>query len=498
MVITVVGAALRFYALGTRSLWLDETLRDALATISWSRFTFLLWSSEPWMPLYHTFLRLWVYLGDSELLLRIPSAVSGIATIPVLYALGKRLFDRRTGEIAALLIALHTIHIEYSPQAVAYATLILFSALSSLCFLQAMARDRRQDWFAYAVVTALATYVHIFAILLVAAHCTALPFFRQKRAAERFLIAATLIAVMFTPLIRAASVPHPYGWRPGPGPRALLQIFCNFAGALPTVAGALIAGFYVVALRNAVGAFYEARAQAWASWGFLFSAAFVPLGLLLIVSFFKPLLVPRYAFVCLPAFVVLAAAGVARFPQDKSRIALGVFVAVALWHNFQYYTQFGREDWRQAVKHILAAAQPHDAVIIFPADGRMAYEYYAAHGSAGTARPDIVFPCWDRFFRVNGTYVFELTAAPIDDATFHAIGTVHLRLWILGNMTDSDPAFAQAFGKFLSLARANYPAVAEYQYQGLNLFLYSAASVDNKRRPGETDKRLTLSDSAWR
>lgn len=461
--ITVVGAGLRLYALGARSLWVDEALRYTLATISWPRFFFVLWSFEPWMPFYHILLRLWVHVGDSELLLRLPSAVFGIATIPVLYALGKQLFDRKIGEIAAILIALHTIHIDYSQQAVAYSMMILFCALSSLFFLQAMAKDRTRDWLAYTVITVLATYVHFFAILLVPAHCASLPFFGRKRAAKRFLIAAVLIGIAFIPLMcaaRVASAPAQYGWRPGVTPSALLRIFCAFAGALHTAAGALIAGLYAIALRSAVGAFNRARAECRrdrASWGFLFMTAFVPLGLLVLASFFRPLLVPRYILVGLPTFVVLVAAGIARLPQKSALVVMSSLLSLAVWQNYQYYTEFGREDWRQTVRYVLAAARPDDAIIVFPADARMAYEYCVTHGNAGVARPEIAFPRWDEFFRLNGTFVFDLTATPMDEGTLRAVRAVHPRLWIIGNMTDPDPAFPLAFRALVDSAHRAYP-----------------------------------------
>ena len=45
----------------------------------------------------HLLLRLWLYLGESEWILRSLSVVFGVATVPAVYILGMRLFGPKAG-----------------------------------------------------------------------------------------------------------------------------------------------------------------------------------------------------------------------------------------------------------------------------------------------------------------------------------------------------------------------------------------------------------------
>lgn len=73
------------------------------------------------MGTYHLLLWLWAHggprTGDGEAFLRIPSAVFAVATLPFIYFISARLFNRRVGLIAALLTTLNTFFIHYAQEA---------------------------------------------------------------------------------------------------------------------------------------------------------------------------------------------------------------------------------------------------------------------------------------------------------------------------------------------------------------------------------------------
>src|SRR5207237_10048583 len=90
----------------------------------------IVWKRHQNMIHYYAILHLWMRLGDSEFVVRALSALMGIATIPTLYALGTRLFGRRTGLIASTLLALNAFHIQWSQEARAYSLTVLLVSLS--------------------------------------------------------------------------------------------------------------------------------------------------------------------------------------------------------------------------------------------------------------------------------------------------------------------------------------------------------------------------------
>src|SRR5262249_33952265 len=108
--ITLCSMLLRFHALGAKSIWLDEGISIAIARLPWSQLLRVLWQREANMTLYYLLLRCWMTLGSSEGFIRALSVLFSVATVPLLYALGSRLFGRPAGLLAAWLLAINAYH----------------------------------------------------------------------------------------------------------------------------------------------------------------------------------------------------------------------------------------------------------------------------------------------------------------------------------------------------------------------------------------------------
>ena len=99
-------------------------------------------------------------LGHTALLLRLPSLIAGVLTIPLVYHLGLRTIGRRAGLIACAITALAPFQIYYSTEARAYAVMMLLASGSTLSLLLALDSSRRRWWVAYAVCCAGVIYTH--------------------------------------------------------------------------------------------------------------------------------------------------------------------------------------------------------------------------------------------------------------------------------------------------------------------------------------------------
>ena len=75
--------------------------------------------------------------GTARARLRLPSAVFGVLTIPLVYALGRTIRDHRLGIVAALLFAISPFQVWYSQEARGYSLLTLgaTSAMLGVAFL---------------------------------------------------------------------------------------------------------------------------------------------------------------------------------------------------------------------------------------------------------------------------------------------------------------------------------------------------------------------------
>src|SRR4051795_7902392 len=113
--LTVLAALLRFLTLGVQAYHHDEivtasrVLRDgfghAMDAVGFSE-------SAP--PLYYALAWVWTQLfGTGEVGLRSLSALAGVATVPVAYLIGRELRTRRTGLLAAALVAVNPMLLWY-------------------------------------------------------------------------------------------------------------------------------------------------------------------------------------------------------------------------------------------------------------------------------------------------------------------------------------------------------------------------------------------------
>jgi len=108
-------------------------------------------------------------LGDDTVWIRLPSLVLGTATVPVVYALGRRALSPGAGLVAAALVAVSPFAIYYSAEARAYATLAFLVALSTLLLLKALEGRRPGWWAAYAATACAVLYTHYTGAIPVAA-----------------------------------------------------------------------------------------------------------------------------------------------------------------------------------------------------------------------------------------------------------------------------------------------------------------------------------------
>ena len=132
--IVLLGAALRFYAIGDKSVWLDEAYSIWLADQPTMEMWRWLVRIDHHPPLYYSLLHVWqMYFGDAQGTVRMLSAMCGTLAIPLLYSTGRTLFDDSTGILAALILALSPFHVRFAQEVRMYALLALTAALAFAC-----------------------------------------------------------------------------------------------------------------------------------------------------------------------------------------------------------------------------------------------------------------------------------------------------------------------------------------------------------------------------
>ena len=458
----IMSAALvlRLLYLGRKSLWLDETASVEMARMDWPSFVHELAHAELHhganMTLYHLLLRRWVLLGDSEWLLRSLSVIFSLATLPVLYALGTRLFGRRVGLVSALLLAVNAFHVKYAQEARSYSLLVLLLTVASWLFVESIEKSRVQHWVGYVLTSVLALYSHFFAAFVVLAHWVSLLFVRDRKVPWTALAASTLaIGLLVLPLalyiLRVGS--DPLEWVQPPGAGAMRGVLFAFAGGSDGAGWLFLVACLggVVAHRTWLSG--AARAESWYL-GFVVAWLLVPLLTVLALSRIQPMFVDRYLIICLPAFILLAALGLSSISNPRVfAVALAVMMVVSTFRVFHYYEKSSREDWRDATQYILTHAEAGDALVFFRPHVRRCYEYYRER-LIDAPRVTIDVP------------IAEESPSAV---AFDQLKSRYRRVWVVLSHAPSD-----TIRRLRELAQARYAVVEERQFLGVEVLQYRA------------------------
>ncbi len=400
--IILLSLALYLYALEAKSLWYDE-----LATLTCSGWggtwadvirRSLTIPATPKPPLYFFVTSLFVLLGDRVWLLRLPAAVFGALTVPLLYVLVRRLVDRQTGLLAALLLALAPFYVRYGQEARMYTMLTFLSLLCLYLFCRAIDSTRWRWWLALALAGAAGLYVHLFALLplgviglyglvlwLWPATRARLPFRRRQMLAVPILV-LLFFAPMIPAFVRGLVQAEGLGGTAAPDWTAsmLVDALRLWSGGGNT--GLVVYGLLLVLAAAVLAARRPALLLAALAWLLL------PVLLVLVLPFGQAARI-RYFTFGLPIYLALVAYGLrlalgwvaarAR-PRQAAWAGLGLAVTIGLALLFAlnapglaaYYAET-KQNWRDVSRHVYERAQPGDIVYVRHIYHKTGFLFYA-------------------------------------------------------------------------------------------------------------------------
>lgn len=120
-------------------------------------------------PLYFVLSWLAVKLGSAPELIRLPALLAGVATIPSIFILGRRLIGPLPALLSAAVVAFSPFLINNSGEGRGYSTMLLALVLAALCLLQVRDGRGRGWWIGWALLSCAALYSHYTAIFVIAA-----------------------------------------------------------------------------------------------------------------------------------------------------------------------------------------------------------------------------------------------------------------------------------------------------------------------------------------
>jgi mannosyltransferase len=468
-----LAAVLRFHSLAAKSFWFDEGVSVAIARLDWYNFARILWRREANMSLYYFLLHFWLYFGGSEFFVRALSVLFAVASVPVIYLLGRRLFDSRVGLIAAVLLAVNAYHVQYSQDARSYSLMVFLCLLSSLYFLKSLSEPSRRNRLAYVLSSALAVYAQFFSLLLVSAQWASSKMLDRGQI-QQFRRDWRWIAILVSPAIIfiATTGTGPLRWVHRPGPKDLWVFALHLAGnggpwLLVACGTACTIACIPVWRMRAV------RRACWEDWRYRFLLCWLLLPVLLTVgvSLIKPLFVPRYFIFCLPALFLLMACGIARLRSNALVVpALLCVLVVSFRGTASYYRQdldIQRDDWQAATQYLLNHARSGDALLFHVPMGRMPYEFYFTL-KPGSAGPVVLYP------RHGDRITFLDFVEKPNNAELEGLLPQHPRTWLVLTYAKTQSGLPDERSiELTSLLERTYPTIEVHGFPGIEILLYS-------------------------
>jgi mannosyltransferase len=397
--ILLLGLIVRLFRIDHQPFWLDEALTSQRIHLGLSGLVSDSFTNRH-MPTYFLLLQLITQFGHgSDAWLRIPSALFGALSAGVVFAMGRRLGGRGAGVVAGLLMALSPLQVQYGQEARSY-TLVTLLITVALWGLLRLAQDparasrdirhvdsERWGWGTYVLGTIgaldvlgdaapwlLASNLSLFLVwwsLRSVAPSGLHVAFRRNWLLS--LVAIIACCVPFYIAILAANKGHVmqnFNWIP----ELSLQHLWVVAGSVYLMRMTAVVKFdllhtavpvlgAMVALAGCAGLFrmrhrLEGRVL-------LLGVIVLPL-LILGISLFKSMLLPRYVLWSAAPFFVLAGLGAAALPRRALPVTVTALFLMGAVNLGPVYRVETKPRWDMAAATLAANVRPGDTV--FTAD----------------------------------------------------------------------------------------------------------------------------------
>ncbi len=388
LILILIGAFLLRIPFLNGSFWLDEAAQALESARPLSQQLHITDDFQP--PLIHLLVHFSLPFSTSEWWLRSTAAlIPGLITIWATYQIGKRLFSKRVGLTAALLLSSSSFHIFYSQELRPYALPAMFATLSWLSLMELTKNKNRRDVVLFSILTSLGLYSSYLYPFLFLSQVIFMCLFQRKHI-NHFVIATTISLLSFLPWmpsllnqLRAGQLLRTQltGWENIVGfgqLKSLLLIYGKFVFGvihLETSFPFVIITVMIVTLSGFL--FWQAfKITSFRKNIFLLSTWFlVPIVLAWVVSFWIPILQPKRVLFCLPAlYLFFSAVAFSQKSLTKNKgglVLLGLLLCINIFSITQYWInpQYQREDWRSLYTQITQKYASHSAVVIFSFPG---------------------------------------------------------------------------------------------------------------------------------
>ncbi len=410
-IVVMLGAVLRFYDLGAESYWFDEII--TVCVDQGKAEPLLSWASWYVTPTYRFLIHFWIKVfGTTEAATRSLSALCGIASIVLMYVVGRQMFGKKVGLLSALLMAISEFQIHYSQETRFYALFELTTLLSFIFLIEFLKSRKRLYFVLYVSATILLLYSHLYGVFVIAAQNLyfLLNWYRFRNIRIAWFLSQVLVFLSLLPaalpfMVKWAqkgadgtlSIPDLPLWYPLRTlywfvfplrhERSWFSLYLNFgAGIAFFIFGTLIFAVrkrkerWVASVKNllpSIQALSSKKNEIFLLGCWLICPIAIPF---ILSEVLRPMYVDRYTISAAPAFYLVLALGITTIrrvvPEFLFMIAIVIMIVPGLQH---YYVTDVKEQWREVARYVEENGRQGDVVVFAPSEEgvqQKAFDWY--------------------------------------------------------------------------------------------------------------------------
>jgi mannosyltransferase len=399
-----LSAAFSLFFLATQSLRLDEAQSLWQVSNSLPRVLNIV-AQDVHVPLYHVLLHLWTfYTGNEVWALRLFSLIFMTLTIPLVYILGKKIFNEKIGMFAAVLTALSPFLVWYGSEIRMYSLLVFLTVINHIFFWDAAVKNKGfSRWFLYALTGILAAYTHYFFLLVLVSQFVFYLFFRAHFPAgtlSRLISTFFLIGLSLAPwLYYIYSLSETNYSEPLLAQPTVINLFITFTQFLFGFQSEQFNRLFIALWPIAVlfGFLSLAKKQRYSAGAFylLVVTAFPTLAAFLVSIFITPVFLSRYLILAVPSLFLFIAWLFYHYPNRAAkafRYSLVTVMAAALLNQAVSAYTPTKENYKDVALYLEQNANTDDMIMVSAPFTIYPLEYYYTGNSRIVTMPE-----WNRF-----------------------------------------------------------------------------------------------------
>ena len=384
--VLIFAAFIRIYGIEKESYWLDEAVSIRQAQVSYPQ-TITMLKDDKNLPLYVSLLWSWVHLfGTSEASARLLSALFGVASVLLIFLVGKRMFNIMIGLYAAIFLALSTIGVYYSQEARLYSFFMFLCLLSFYAYILFEDKKSVKHGLFYFISSLLMIYTNLFAAIVLVIQNMHYIIYNYKQVKKLFywFLMQLSLAILFLPwlpmLAQQLQNSATLSWMTKPDMLQLFRTFHEFSGDI------FLLGLFLLLVILAFFRFMtykhkEKNASKYLALIFLWFL-FPPLSMYVFSQYFIPLFHIRYFLFIFPALYLLLAWSILILLKNKLSqviVILGISL-VSIFLVISQATATDKDDWRGLSEFLKNNVNNNDIIFIHPFYHQDPFAYYYAKG----------------------------------------------------------------------------------------------------------------------